>query len=64
MYKVAEAAAHTALATVETTARFAEIGDGRKFTVNGASGVPAAVKRVARFLGIFFVLEAHVDVAD
>jgi hypothetical protein len=29
MYEVAEAAAHTALAAIETTAGFAEIGDGR-----------------------------------
>jgi hypothetical protein len=64
MYEVAEAAAHTALAAVETTAGFAEIGDGREFAVDGAAGVPAAVERVARFLGVFLVLEAHVDVAD
>jgi hypothetical protein len=64
MYEVAEAAAHTALAAVETTAGFAEIGNGREFAVDGAARVPAAVERVARFLGVFLVLEAHVDVAD
>jgi len=64
MDKVAEAAADTALATVETTAGLAEIGDGREFAVDGAAGVPARVERVAGFLRVFFVLEAHVDVAD
>ena len=64
MDKVAEAAADTALAAVETTAGLAEIGDGREFAVDGAAGVPARVERVAGFLRVFFVLEAHVDVAD
>jgi hypothetical protein len=64
MYEVAEAAANTALSAIKTTAGFTEIGDGREFAVDGAAGVPAAVERVAGFLGIFFVLEAHVDVAN
>lgn len=64
MNEVAEAAADTAFAAVETTAGLAEIGDGREFAVDGAAGVPARVERVAGFLRVFFVLEAHVDVAD
>lgn len=62
--EVAEAAADAALAAVEATARFSEIGDGRQLAVDGATGVPARVERVAGFLRVFFVLEAHVDVAD
>lgn len=64
MDKVAEAATDTALAAVEATAGLAEIGDGREFAVDGAASVPARVERVACFLRVFFVLEAHVDVAD
>jgi hypothetical protein len=64
MYEVAEAAADTSLAAVKATACLAEIGDGRELAVNGAAGVPAAVKGIAGLLRIFFVLEAHVDVAD
>jgi hypothetical protein len=64
VYEVAEAAADTAFAAVETTAGFAEIGDGRQFAVDGAAGVPARVEGVTGFLAVFFVLEAHIDVAD
>jgi hypothetical protein len=64
MDKVAEAAAHAALARVEATTRLAEVGHWRQFAVDGAAGVPARVERVARFLRILLVLEAHVDVAD
>jgi hypothetical protein len=64
MDKVAEAAAHAALARVEATTRLAEVRHGRQFAVDGAAGVPARVEGVARFLRVFFVLEAHVDVAD
>jgi len=64
MDEVAEAAAHAALATIEAATGFAEIGDGGQFAVDGATGVPATVERVAGFLAVFLVLEAHVDVAD
>jgi hypothetical protein len=62
--EVAEAAADAALAAVEATARLAEVGDGGQLAVDGAARVPAAVERVAGFLRVLFVLEAHVDVAD
>jgi hypothetical protein len=62
--EVAEAAADAALAAIKATAGFAEVGDGGEFAVDGAAGVPARVQRVAGFLRVFFVLEAHVDVAD
>ena len=62
--EVAETAADAALAAVEATARLAEIGDGGQLAVDGAPRVPAAVERVAGFLRVLFVLEAHVDVAD
>jgi hypothetical protein len=50
MYEVAEAPTNAALATVEATTGFAEIRDGREFAVDGATGVPARVQRVAGFL--------------
>ena len=62
--EVAEAAAHAALAAVEAAARLAEVGHGGQLAVDGAPRVPAAVERVAGFLRVLFVLEAHVDVAD
>jgi hypothetical protein len=64
MDEVAEAAAHAALAAVEAAAGFSEIGHGGQLAVDGAAGVPARVEGVAGFLRVFFVLEAHVDVAD
>lgn len=64
MNEVAEAAADTALTAIQPTAGFAEIRHGREFAVYGPAGVPAAVEGVAGFLGVLFVLEAHVDVAD
>jgi len=64
MNKVAEAATDTALAAVEPTASFAEVGDGREFAVDGATSVPTRVERIASFLRIFFVLEPDVDVTD
>jgi len=41
MDKVAEAAAHAALAAVEPAAGLAEVGHGRELAVDGARGVPA-----------------------
>lgn len=64
MNEVAEAAAYTALARVQPAAGFSEIGHGREFAVNRTSGVPARVECVAGFLRVFFVLEAHVNVAN
>lgn len=64
MDKVAEAAAHAALAAVEAAARLAEVGDGAQLAVDGARGVPAGVEVVAGFLGRLFVLEPPVDIAD
>jgi len=64
MYEVAEAAADAALARVEATAGFAEVGYGGEFAVDGAAGVPARVEGIAGFLRVFFVFEAYVDVAD
>lgn len=64
MDKVTETAAHATLARVEAAARLAEICNRRQFTVDGAAGVPARVECVARLLRVFFVLEAHVDVAN
>ena len=62
--EVAEAAADTALAAVEATARLPEVCDGRELAVDGASGVPARVELVAGGLGAVLVFEAGVDVAD
>ncbi len=64
MYEITKAASHTAFATIQSTTRFAEIGDGRELAVDGAGGVPAGVEGVAGFLGGVFVFEARVDVAD
>lgn len=64
MDEVAEAAADAALAGVEATASFAEVGDGAQFAVYGSGGVPSAVEFVAGLLGGIFVLETSVDVAD
>lgn len=64
MYEIAEPAPHAPLAAVEPAARFAEIGDGGKFAVDGAGGIPATVEGVAGFLRRVFVFEARVDVAD
>ena len=63
MDKVAEAAAHAALARVETTTGFAEVGYGAELAVDRAAGVPPAVERVEGFLGRVFVFEAGVDVS-
>jgi hypothetical protein len=64
MNEVAEATADAAFAGVEATTRLAEIGDGRQLAVYGAASIPAGVEAVAGLLRVFFVLEAHVDVAD
>jgi len=64
MNEVTETAAHAALATVEATAGFSEVGDGRKFAVYRPRGIPARVKRVAGCLGVFLVLEPRVDISD
>lgn len=64
MYEIAEPAPHAPFPAVEPTARLSEIGDGRKFAVDGPRGVPATVERVAGLLRRIFVLEARVDVAD
>ena len=64
MNEVAEPAAHTTLSGIESAARLAEVRDGREFAVDGAAAVPARVQGVAGFLGVFFVFEADVDVAD
>lgn len=47
MNEIAEAAAHAAFAAIQSAAGFAEVGHGREFAVDRASGVPAAVERVA-----------------
>jgi hypothetical protein len=64
MDEIAEAASHTAFSAVQSAASFAEIGDGRELAVDGASGVPARVQRVAGLLRRVFVLEAGIDIAD
>ena len=64
MDEVAEAATHAAFTTVEAAACFAEVCHGRELAVYGAAGVPARAEGVASFLGVVFVLEAGVDVAD
>ena len=64
MNEVAEAAADAAFARVEPATRLAEVGDGGQLAIDGAAGVPARVEAVAGLLRVFFVLEAHVDVAD
>lgn len=48
--KVTKAAAHATLATVETAARLAEVGNGAEFAVDGPGGVPAAIQVIAGFL--------------
>lgn len=63
MNKIAEPAAHAALPAVQAATRFAEIGDGGKFAVDGPRGVPARVERVTGFLRRVFVFETCVDVA-
>jgi hypothetical protein len=64
MDEIAKTATDATLTAIEPTTGFAEIGDGREFAVDGATGVPAAIEGIAGFLAIFFVLEAHVDIAD
>jgi hypothetical protein len=64
MYEVAEAAAHATLAAVETAAGLAEVGDRGELAVDGAAGVPARVQGIAGFLGVVFIFEARVYVAD
>ena len=63
MDKVAEPAAHAALATVQPAARLAKVGDGREFAVYRPCRVPARIERVAGLLGRVFVFEACVHVA-
>jgi hypothetical protein len=64
MNEITEAAADTALAAIESTTRFAEIGDGGEFAVDGATSIPTTIEGIACFLCVLFVFEAHVDVAD
>lgn len=64
MNEITKSTSHAALSGVQATTRFAKIGDGRQFAVDGAAGVPAGVERVAGGLCRVFVLEAGVDVAD
>ena len=64
MNEIAKATAHTALAAVKSTTCFAKIGNGREFAVDRATGVPTTVKGIAGFLGVLFVLETYVDVAN
>lgn len=62
--KVAEATSDTSLAAVQSTTGFSKICDGRELAVDGATGVPARVERVAGGLGAVFVLEPRIDVSD
>lgn len=62
--KVAEAAAHAALARIKAAAGFAKVGDGGELAVDGATRVPAGIQLVACLLGAVFVFETGVDVAD
>ena len=64
MDEIAEPAPHASFPAVEAATGFSEIGDGGQLAVDGARGVPAAVKGVAGLLGRVFVFEAGVDVAD
>lgn len=64
MNEIAKATAHTALAAVESTTRFAEIGNGREFAVDRATSVPTTIEGIASFLGVLFVLETYIDVAN
>lgn len=64
MDKIAETATNAALATVQPTARLAEVGNGAELAVDWARGVPAAVEVVASLLSRLLVLEACVDVAN
>ena len=64
MDEITEAAAHATFAAVKSAASFAEVGHGRQFAIDRASGVPAAVERVAGGLRRVFIFEARVDVAD
>lgn len=64
MDKVAEAAADAALARVEATASFTEVGDGAQFAIYGSGGVPSAVEFIASLLSGIFVFETSVDIAD
>jgi hypothetical protein len=64
MNEIAEAASHTSFSTVQPTAGFAEIGDGRELAVDGACCVPARVQRIAGLLRRVFIFEACVDVAN
>ena len=64
MNKIAEATSDTSFTTIQPTTGFAEIGDRRELTVDGARCVPAGVKRIAGFLRRVFVLEACIDVAN
>jgi hypothetical protein len=62
--EIAETTSYTSFAAIKPTTRFAEIGHGREFTVDGTAGVPAGVEVIASLLRVILVLEARVDVAD
>ena len=64
MHKVAETASRAFAHFVLTTARFAEVGDGRKFGVNWRAVVPPVIQISNGFGGIFLFPEFDVDVAD
>ena len=64
MHKVAETASRAFAHFILTTARFAEVGDGRKFGVNWRAVVPPVIQISNGFGGIFLFPEFDVDVAD
>ena len=64
MNEVAESTPHAPFSTIEPTACFAEVGHRGKLAVDGACGIPAAVKGVTGGLSRVFVFEPGVDITD
>lgn len=64
MDEVAESAAHTSLATIESAASLAEVRHGTELGVDGPSCVPPAVQALACRLRRILVLESRIHVAD
>lgn len=64
MDEITESAPNAALPAVQTTARLAEVGNRREFTVDRPRSVPARVQIIAGLLSAVFVFEPRVDVAD
>lgn len=64
MNKIAEATSNTALATIQSTACLAEIGDRGELAVDWPRRIPAGIQRITRFLRGVFVFESCVDVAN